>query len=158
MLKIKIQIPEQTTCLVSLKSRKPQKRKRKPGPKVRKSKRVVKFNETAVGHFLYVYAPVQYCLLMEYCKAIKQVESGQRIKYNIIEAIAINSDNAAFKTARFRRALIAYRRFGTRPLRKTGWSLRDAVYYARNSYHIYEVVKKGIHYDAFPSVCCMTIP
>lgn len=95
---------------------------------------------------------------MEYCKAIKQVESGQRIKYNIIEAIAINSDNAAFKTARFRRALISYRRFGTRPLRKTGWSLRDAVYYARNSYHIYEAVKKGIHYDAFPSVCCMTIP
>jgi hypothetical protein len=96
-----------------------------------------------VGHFLYVYAPIQYHLLMEYCKAIKQVERGQRIKYNIIEAIAINSDNAAFKTARFRRALIAYRRFGTRPLRKTGWSLRDAVYYAKNSYHIHEVVKNG---------------
>lgn len=78
---------------------------------------------------------------MEYCKTIKQIEKGQRIKYNIIEAIAINSDNAAFKTARFRRALIAYRRFGTRPLRKTGWSLRDAVYYARNSHHIHEAVK-----------------
>lgn len=80
---------------------------------------------------------------MEYCKAIKQVEKGQRIKYNIIEAIAVNSDNAVFKTARFRRALIAYRRFGTRPLRKTGWSFRDVVYYARNSYHIYEAVKNG---------------
>lgn len=109
-----------------------------------KSKRVVKFDETAVGHFLYVYAPIQYYLLMEYCKAIKQVERGQRIKYNIIEAIAINSDNAAFKTARFRRALIAYRRFGTRPLRKTGWSLKDAVYYAKNSYHIYEAVTRSV--------------
>lgn len=80
---------------------------------------------------------------MEYCKTIKQVERGQRIKYNIIEAIAINSDNVVFKTARFRRALIAYRRFGTRPLKKTGWSLRDAVYYAKNSHHIHEAVKNG---------------
>lgn len=79
---------------------------------------------------------------MEYCKAIKQIENGQRIKYNILEAIAISSNNAAFKTARFRRALIAYRRFGTRPLRKTGWSLRDAVYYARNSHYIHEAIKK----------------
>lgn len=81
---------------------------------------------------------------MEYSKAVKQVENGQRIKYDIIEAIALNSDNKSFKTARFRRALIAYRRFGTRPLRKTGWSLRDAVYYARNSYHIHEAVTRSV--------------
>lgn len=82
---------------------------------------------------------------MEYSKVAGMIEKGKRIKYDIIEAIAINSDNAAFKTARFRRALIAYRRFGTRPLRKTGWSLRDAVYYAKNSYHIHEAVKMGVH-------------
>ncbi len=78
---------------------------------------------------------------MEYSKAIKQVQKRQCINYNMIESIAINSDNPAFKTARFRRALIAYRRFGTRPLRKTGWTLKDAIYYARNSYHIHEAVK-----------------
>lgn len=80
---------------------------------------------------------------MEYGKAAGMIEKGKRIKYNVIESIAINSDNPVFKTARFRRALIAYKRFGTHPLRKTGWTLRDAVYYARNSYHIHEVVKNG---------------
>ena len=141
MLKIKIQMPDPTMCLVSQKSRKPQKRKKKPGPKIGKRTKTIRFDETAVGHFLYVYAPIQYNLLMEYSKAIKQVQKRQCINYNMIESIAINSDNPAFKTARFRRALIAYRRFGTRPLRKTGWTLKDALYYARNSYHIHEAVK-----------------
>lgn len=78
---------------------------------------------------------------MEYSKAVNQLERGKRIKHNVIEIIALNSDNPAFKTARFRRALIAYRRFGTRPLRKTGWTLKDAIYYARNSFYIHEAVK-----------------
>ncbi len=60
----------------------------------------------------------------------------------MIESMALNSDNPAFKTARFRRALIAYRRFGMKPLRPTGWSLRDAVYFARNSFKIHEAINK----------------
>lgn len=81
---------------------------------------------------------------MEYSRAVGVMERGKRIKYNVIESIAINSHDPAFKTARFRRALIAYRRFGTHPLRKTGWTLRDAVYYAKHSYHIHEVVKRSV--------------
>lgn len=120
---------------------KPAKRKRKPGPKAY-NRKIVKFNETAVGHFLYVYAPVHYLMLMEYCRDIKGYGNGRKIKYAILESMAVNSDVEAFKTARFRKALISYKRFGTRVLRKTGWTLEDAVYYSKHSYHIHKSVKE----------------
>lgn len=78
---------------------------------------------------------------MEYCKVLKQIGRAGHIGYNVIETIALNTDNPAFKTARFRRSLIAYRRFGLRPLRPTGWTLKDAVYFARHSFHLHEAVK-----------------
>lgn len=78
---------------------------------------------------------------MEYRNAIKQVDRSRAISYQVIETISLNNNNPVFKTARFRRALIAYRRFGLRPLRPTGWTLKDVLFYARNSYHIYEAVK-----------------
>lgn len=65
-----------------------------------------------------------------------------RISYNLIETISLNSANPAFQSARFRRALISYRRFGLRPLRKTGWTLKDVLYFARNSYFVHEAIKK----------------
>lgn len=79
---------------------------------------------------------------MEYRNAIKLIDRSRVVSYQVIETIALNSDNPAFKTARFRRALIAYRRFGLKPLRPTGWTLKDAVYYARNSHFIHEAVKR----------------
>ena len=121
---------------------KSQKRKKKPGPKTSSRKIRVKFHETAIGHFLFVYAPVEYILLMEYRNIIKSADRSRTISYQVIETIALNSHNPAFKTARFRRALISYRRFGLKPLRPTGWTLKDAVYYARNSHYIHEAVKQ----------------
>lgn len=79
---------------------------------------------------------------MEYGKAAKMMGRAAKISYNLIETISINSTNPAFQSARFRRALISYRRFGLRPLRQTGWTLKDALYFARNSYFIHEAVKK----------------
>ncbi len=79
---------------------------------------------------------------MEYRNAIKVIDRGRNIDYRVIETIALNSTNTAFKSARFRRALVSFRRFGMKPLRPTGWTLKDAIYYARNSYHIHEAVKK----------------
>ena len=117
-------------------------KKRKPGPKTSSRKIKVKFHETAIGHFLFVYAPVEYILLMEYRNIIKSTDRSRTISYQVIETIALNSHNPALKTARFRRALISYRRFGLKPLRPTGWTLKDAVYYARNSHYIHEAVKQ----------------
>lgn len=104
-----------------------------------KRRKQVKFNETEVGHFLYVYAPIQYYLLMEYSKAVARHE----INHHTIETIALNSDNPTFTTARFRRALIAYRRFGMRPLKKTVWSLKDVLYYARHSHYVHEEIRRS---------------
>ncbi len=121
--------------------KKPRKLKKKRGPKTISHKTKVKFHETALGHFLLVYAPIQYLLLMEYREIVKQVDRTRPISCEVVETIALNSDNPAFKSARFRRALIAYRRFGLKPLRPTGWTLKDALYYARNSYFIHEAIK-----------------
>ena len=148
MLAIKFRDSEKTIwekrlVLKPKKSQKKIKRKRKTGPKPSGLKRNVQFNETSVGHFLYVYAPIQYHLLMEYSRAIGSFEYGRNIKPAVIETIAINSDNEAFKTARFRRALIAYRRSGMHPLRKTKWTLKDALYYSKHSYKIHNAIAKS---------------
>lgn len=124
------------------KRKKPQGRRKKKGPtsdsKCRKS---VKFENTAIGHFLYVYAPIQYSLLIEYCRAVKCTNKAKIITPQVIETIALNSDNSAFRSIRFRLALMTYRRWGTRPIRPTNWTTKDAVYFARYSYKIYQTIK-----------------
>ena len=121
------------------KSKRKRKKRRAKSVSSRKS---VRFDETAVGHFLYVYAPLQYCLLMEYAKAVRTSNKRRVITPAVIETIALNSDNSVFKTARFRRALIAYRRFGCKPLRKTGWPIQDIIYFAKHSFRIHETMRK----------------
>lgn len=99
--------------------------------------------ETQVGHFIYVYAPLEYVLLMEWSKAMKE-SFGKAVKLSprTIETFSIYSGNPIFKTARFRKALIKYRKDGLKPMRKTGWQLKDALYFAKHSYQIYEDIKK----------------
>ena len=82
-------------------------------------------------------------MLIEYGKLEAKNERFAPIRYAAIETIAMNSDNPAFRQARFRQALIAYRRFGIRPKKKAKWSLKDALYYARHSYFIHEGIKKS---------------
>lgn len=94
-----------------------------------------------MGHFLYVYAPLQYCLLMDYCKAVRCHNKARVITPQLLETIALNSDNKAFQSVRFRKALMNYRRNGLKPQRATNWTLADAVYYARYSYKIYQTMK-----------------
>lgn len=102
----------------------------------RQSRPSVKFSNTPVGHFLYVYAPLEYHILMRY------KEEGNHISYGLIESVALQSDNRAFATVRFRKALISFRRFGHRPRNKVRWSLTDVLHFAKHSFHIYETLKQ----------------
>lgn len=125
----------------------PAKRKRARSPRKTGPKgcadRSVKFSETPVGHWLFVYAPVEYRLLMEWSKtAPKGYGMGKAIKYEQIEAISQHSDNPAFKSAGFHRALVHYKLWGVRPKRKKAWTLPEAVYYARHSHVIHEMIKR----------------
>lgn len=126
----------------SRKRRRPRKKEPASSSKQKKERGLTQFRNTAVGHLLYVYAPVQYCLLMEWQRAATGWQRSQRISYYSIEAIAAASSNPLFRLSKFRRAMIAYRRFGLRPEKKAEWTLRDAVYYAKNSYRIHETFKR----------------
>ena len=54
-------------------------------------KKTIKFDITAVGHFLYAYALVEYHLLMSYCRFIKQVRGKSGIiRCGLLEEIAEN--------------------------------------------------------------------
>jgi len=115
------------------------KKRKKPHLK----KHTIRFEETAVGHYLYVYAPIEFCLLMEWNKsAPKERFRRQAIRYEQIEAMALHSDNPVFKSAGFRRALISYRRFGLHPTRGNRWTVQDAVHYAKYSYLSHKMIKR----------------
>lgn len=117
-------------------------RSKKRGPKANVGKRLLRFEETAVGHYLYVYAPIEFYLLMEWRNALRVGRRGMRITYNQIETLSMCSDNPVFRSAGFRRALISFRRFGLRPKRKNIWTLTDAVYYAKYSRATHEMIKE----------------
>ena len=78
---------------------------------------------------------------MDYCKAVGCTNKAKAITPQLLETIALNSDNHVFKTIRFRLALVSYRRWGTKPLRPTNWTVKDAVYFARYSYQIYQTMQ-----------------
>lgn len=119
---------------------KPPKRKEKNAAAKRGP--IVRFVDTPIGRYLYVYAPLYYQLLTQFGNAINYRDSKTRLLSYAIETIAVNNDSKVFRTARFRRALIDFRRFGLRPLRKVNWTLRDALYFAKYSYRIYELTKQ----------------
>lgn len=100
----------------------------------------VKFVETPVGHYLYVYAPIHYHLLIEYASSTTRSER-KSITYQMIDDMVVNCADDCLRTIRFRNAMILYRMYGKRVVRKAGWSLKDAVYFAKNSYFIHKAMK-----------------
>lgn len=103
---------------------------------------MIDFEDTAIGRFLLIYAPIEYTFLIEYHKATKLIDKYRPISYQAIETIAYNSDNPAFKSVRFRKAMIDYRRFGLQHRKKVKWTISDAVYYAKNTYQVLELMKQ----------------
>ena len=79
---------------------------------------------------------------MEYSRTEGYCGKAREIPYHMIESLAMRSNKTIFRSAKFRKAMINYRRRGLRQLRPTGWTLKDACYFARNSYQVYEAIKK----------------
>ena len=81
--------------------RKPKRPKKKPGRK--RFRRT--FDETKIGSYLKSEAPLEYSLIL---KAGGEVKPSA----NLIEAIGYASLSPIFKTTKFRRSLIEYRKYG----------------------------------------------
>lgn len=92
---------------------------------------------------MYVFTPLEYYLIKGYNTILRGGYGGTQYRATIIDIIALNSENPAFKTLRFRKALIEYRRFGLRSDNKAEWNLDDVLYFAKHSYGIHKRMKKG---------------
>ena len=90
---------EQTLANLQKKSQSKRSVKRK-----RKLKRR-EFYETRLGHFIQHEASLEYGLIMD-------VSGGKEPNADLIESISYASLNPLFRKAKFRRALIEYRKFG----------------------------------------------
>ena len=93
----------------------------------RKKRRRVKFCDTKIGRYLLINAPLEYSIIYESMNPDKRRYCDVRIIMRSIEAIALASDNPAFRTSDFRIALIEFKRFGFVPKSKKKWCVRDAV-------------------------------
>ena len=83
------------------------KRPKKPQGKQRGRKRLKReFDQTKVGFFLKHEAPIEYELLCN------KLCSNRAPSADLIEQIGYSSLNPLFKKAKFRRALIEYRKYG----------------------------------------------
>lgn len=87
-----------------------------PKPKYKKKKRKtktkrikpVRFVETQLGHFLYYRCPIEYKLITDLYKRKRRIDA------NLVEQVSYASDNAEFKTEKFREALRDFRSYGLR--------------------------------------------
>lgn len=105
--------------------------------------RRVQFVDTAVGHYMFVYAPVEYNMLLDYITHVRKTGySATPILVEHIELIAVKTNSPAFKTTTFRKAIMAYREYGLNPPKKAHWTLRDAVHYAKFSNVIHKQMKE----------------
>ncbi len=83
-------------------------RKKSQSQRKVKRKRKLKrreFNETRLGHFIQLEAPLEYGLIMD-------VSGNREPNADLVESISYASLNPLFRKAKFRRALIEYRKLG----------------------------------------------
>lgn len=80
--------------------------KSKPRKKLGRKRIKRQFDETRVGYFLKLEAPLEYNLIMEVSGNVSAPSA------DLIEAIGYASLNLLFKKPKFRRALIEYRKSG----------------------------------------------
>ena len=81
-------------------------KRKKPRRKVGRKRIKRQFEETRVGYFLKLEAPLEYNLIMEVSGTVSAPSA------DLIEAIGYASINLLFKKPKFRRALIEYRKSG----------------------------------------------
>lgn len=81
-------------------------KRKKPRRKVGRKRIKRQFEETRVGYFLKLEAPLEYNLIMEVSGNVSAPSA------DLIEAIGYASLNLLFKKPKFRRALIEYRKSG----------------------------------------------
>jgi len=80
---------------------------------------------------------------MEYMNKTRKVSDGKPlILIEHIELMAMHTGNPAFKTEKFRKAVIEYRKYGMNPPQKAKWTLSDAVRYAKFSYRIHKQMEE----------------
>lgn len=82
------------------------KKRKKPRREVGRKRIKRQFDETRVGYFLRLEAPLEYNLIMEVSGTVSAPSA------DLIEAIGYASLNLLFKKPKFRRALIEYRKNG----------------------------------------------
>ena len=63
------------------------------------------FSQTPLGNLMFREAPVEFYVIADSCKTPKP-------SADLIEQISYTSDNKVFRSVEFRRALIAYRKYG----------------------------------------------
>lgn len=123
----------------NLKPRRPKKKKQKKAEEAAARRGGgYKFSNTPVGRIIYVYAPVLYLLLTD--SRLRLRECGRVIPPELVEQMAVAYHSPYLRTARFRKALIDFRKYGMRTPARAEWTLRDALHYARNSYFTYKAI------------------
>ena len=113
--------PSQQEKPLSKPPRKNRTKARKKEKRLQKRHRSVPFRQTPLGNFLATQCPVEYELLYE-----SAVLTG-RIDINVIEAFSYTSDNPAFRTTAFRKALVDFRRHGCRTDNAVKFDVDDEV-------------------------------
>ena len=129
MLKIRHQVIDQS-LLSRFQPKQQSKPKQKPSQKPRKSTKVARkssrikrttFNKTPLGDFLLRNCTVEYELITQ----AKNERLG--ISADLVETIAYHSDNPAFRTIEFRKALTDYRRYKCKTPNKVQFSLDNEI-------------------------------
>ena len=91
-----------------------------------KARSSVGFQDTKLGRFLMVNTPVEYNIIYETISRKGYFGSvGYVVK--IVESIAYMSDNPAFRSPKFRAALIEFKKTGFKPNKKEEWGIRDVL-------------------------------
>ena len=125
MLKIRQQTIDQN--LLNRFQPKPQKKhkpkKRKTAVVVKRSSQIKRttFNKTPLGDFLLRFCPVEYELITK----AKSERLG--VNADLVETIAYHSDNPAFHSVEFRKALTDYRRYRCRTPNKVQFNIDSEI-------------------------------
>lgn len=102
----------------------------------------IPFVRTPAGHFLYVYAPIQYYMYLSYASAMGRGKGRRMARLKLMEDLAEQSGSAVFSAERWRLALVSYHLYGQTPADEVWWDLDDALYFARHSYHVHRILRE----------------
>lgn len=116
------------------------KKRKKPRRKVGRKRIRRRFEETRVGYFLRLEAPLEYNLIMDVSGSVSAPSA------DLIEAIGYASLNFLFKKPKFRRALIEYRKNGLYAERPKECSVEKELYYMKvRKNNVQKVMRKNLH-------------